>query len=284
MIELLITILILVFFTICFKWFEKFNAHNFSAIIVNYLTAGILGFFSSKELLINIKTLEPLKEILLYSSLIGALFIVVFNLIAYSTQQIGIAKTVLVSKIGSIVLPVSFALIFLAEDFSVIRISALVLSVFSLFFIFNFKQKTLSKIALLILAGIFIGQGTADILFDLSETKIDTSYSTLYFAFIFIFAGIFGLIFSFFKKKQRFQPNIKNIGFGVLLGVPNFFSLYFFFRALSKLDSTLVFPTLNIGVILISTLVGVLFYKERLSQKNIIGILLAIVSLYLITL
>ena len=92
MIELLITILILVFFTICFKWFEKFNAHNFSAIIVNYLTAGILGFFSSKELLINIKTLEPLKEILLYSSLIGALFIVVFNLIAYSTQQIGILK------------------------------------------------------------------------------------------------------------------------------------------------------------------------------------------------
>ena len=286
MIDLLITILILNFFTICFKWYEKYGVHNVTAIIINYLTAGILGFILSDKTKLNLSegVNDDLINILIFSSLIGGLFIVVFNLIAYSTQKTGIAKTVLVSKIASIILPVSFAIAFTSESASTIKIVALTLSVISLFFIFNFKNNTLSKISILILVGIFIGQGSADILFDLSESIIDNDYSSLYFAFIFTLAGVFGLIFSLFNKKQRFQFNLKNIFFGVLLGIPNYFSLHFFFNALSKIDSSIAFPVLNIGIILLSTLAGVVFFKEHLSRKNIIGIAIASVSLYLITL
>lgn len=289
MLDLLITILILNFFTICFKWYEKYNVHNFTAIIINYLTAGVLGFVLSKDLnLLQVGTdfelSKELKSILLYGSLIGGLFIVVFNLVAYSTQKTGIAKTVLVSKIASIALPVSFALLFSEETVSELKVFALLLSIASLFFIFNFKNKTLSKIALIILLGIFIGQGTADILFDSSANFIAPQYSAIYFAFIFSFAGIFGLIISMFLKKQRFKPSLKNILFGVLLGVPNYFSLVFFFRALSKIDTSIAFPVLNIGIILLSTLTGLLFFGERLNKKNYLGIAIAAVSLYFITL
>lgn len=283
MINLVITILIINYFTICFKWFEKYNVDNFTAIIINYITAGILGFILSDS-----KTsieFHDLKYILYFGSLIGALFIVVFNLFAYSTQKTGIAITVLTSKLSSIILPVSFVFISQKESPTSIKLIALALAISALFFIIKIKGKNaLKKSAFLILIGIFIGQGSADILFNKSEEIISQNHGELYFSVIFLSAGILGYFYSFIQKKQSFIFNKKNLFFGLLLGIPNYFSLVFFFKALAELDTSIAFPVLNIGTILLSTLLGALFYKEKITLKISFGILLAALSLYLITL
>jgi multidrug transporter EmrE-like cation transporter len=78
-------------------------------------------------------------------------------------------------------------------------------------------------------------------------------------------------------KKQKFK--IRNIVFGLSLGIPNYLSILFVLKSLNKMDSSLVFPILNIGVVVLSALVGWGYYKEQLSKLNWLGVILAIVSI-----
>jgi glucose uptake protein GlcU len=48
------------------------------------------------------------------------------------------------------------------------------------------------------------------------------------------------------------------------------------------LDSAIFFPTLNIGVILLSMICGVIFFKERILKKEITVLILGGVSILLL--
>jgi len=68
------------------------------------------------------------------------------------------------------------------------------------------------------------------------------------------------------------------------LGLVNFGSLYFIINALntSKLNSSLVFALINISIVCLSAIIGILYFKEKLNKLNITGIILAILSLFLL--
>jgi uncharacterized membrane protein len=50
------------------------------------------------------------------------------------------------------------------------------------------------------------------------------------------------------------------------------------------LDSSGIFTVNNVAIVMISTLFGIILFKEKLSTKNWLGILLAIISIFLVTL
>lgn len=86
-----------------------------------------------------------------------------------------------------------------------------------------------------------------------------------------------------FKKVTL---NIHNILFGGLVGIFNFGNILFYLKAhqeFSKNPST-VFAGMNMGVIIIGSLVGVLIFKEKLSKMNFIGLFLALIAIVLIVL
>jgi multidrug transporter EmrE-like cation transporter len=87
-----------------------------------------------------------------------------------------------------------------------------------------------------------------------------------------------GLLLVF--KRQRLT--VKNITAGILLGIPNYFSIFFVLRSLDIMESSLVFPILNIGVVILSALIGWGYYKEHLSKLNLLGVVLAISSIYIL--
>lgn len=64
--------------------------------------------------------------------------------------------------------------------------------------------------------------------------------------------------------------------FGVILGVPNYFSARFLLRSLDHIAAVVVYPTFSVGVILAVTAAGVFLFKERLSkcQWVVVGIIL----------
>ncbi|MEC8884395.1 MAG: GRP family sugar transporter, partial [Bacteroidota bacterium] len=76
----------------------------------------------------------------------------------------------------------------------------------------------------------------------------------------------------------------KNIIGGIALGIPNYYSIYFLVQALRHptLESSTVFTLNNVGIVMVATLIGILFFKEKLSPKNWIGIAIAVVSIILI--
>ena len=76
---------------------------------------------------------------------------------------------------------------------------------------------------------------------------------------------------------------IRNVLAGIILGIPNYFSMYFVLIALEQLGSIYVFPVLNIRVVLTSAIASRFFYNENMSFTNWIGIFFACISILIIT-
>lgn len=76
----------------------------------------------------------------------------------------------------------------------------------------------------------------------------------------------------------------RHLAAGLLLGVLNFGNIIFYVRAHQTLPDSpsLVFATMNIGVVVLGTLVGVLAFDEKTNRWNRLAIVLAIVAIALI--
>jgi uncharacterized membrane protein len=86
-------------------------------------------------------------------------------------------------------------------------------------------------------------------------------------------------------KVKNFFTGRNMLG-GIVLGIPNFFSIYFIFRALDgdQLKSSELFPVLNLSNVILSAIAGWFFFRERITSTNLVGIGLAVVSIILIAL
>jgi drug/metabolite transporter (DMT)-like permease len=100
--------------------------------------------------------------------------------------------------------------------------------------------------------------------------------SSLFAAFVLAGLAMFAYMFA-----RRTRWAVRNLVAGLILGLLNFSNIYFYLRAHQVFphNPTLVFSAMNIGVISLGTLVGFLFFKEKLSWTNALGIALAIAAI-----
>jgi len=97
---------------------------------------------------------------------------------------------------------------------------------------------------------------------------------------LFLIAGLFGLPVTLYRNK----PNkFKNFIGGIALGLPNFFSIYLLLELLDQgWGGSIVFPITNVGIIALTGVIGLILFREQLSKLNIVGLLVAALSIYLI--
>ena len=76
----------------------------------------------------------------------------------------------------------------------------------------------------------------------------------------------------------------KELLYGSLLGIPNFFSSLFLLNALRSIPGVIVFPSYSVATILVVALAGLLFFRERLSKKQLLGGILICIALVLLNL
>lgn len=281
MIFLLLAILTSSLIFITFKLFEKTGINNLQAITFNYLTAVIIGYLSTAE---NFSTQFVTEKPWFYLSIIsGVLLIVTFLVYAYSIQKVGIAITSVSGKM-SVIIPVLLGLLVFHEEASWIRIIGIViaLAAFYLTLIKNREQKAKAIFFVFPLL-LFLGNGFNDSLLKISqEFYIQNDFSMfLTIAFgVSLFAG--GLIIAFLLITKKQKLHYKNILAGIILGILNWYSTYFFFAGLAHFDVSVFIPVFNASVVCIAALTGYWFFKERLSSVNIIGITLAVVAIIFI--
>ena len=120
----------------------------------------------------------------------------------------------------------------------------------------------------------------------LEDTFVAKNDVPLFSAIIFLAAAILGFVFiSIQIIKGSFKFEFKNVIAGICLGVPNYFSIYFLVKTLRSdlLDSSGIFAINNVSIVTLSTFAGIILFKEKLIRKNWIGIILAILSIILIS-
>ena len=132
---------------------------------------------------------------------------------------------------------------------------------------------------------LFFGGGILEILLSYSQKfLIVASDTSIFFGYLFFFAFIFGLLILLRKiKNGKNKPSKKDLLGGVILGIPNYFSMYFLLDSLNDLPSSSVFPLANMGVILCSTLLSIVLFHEKLSKKKSLALLCSILAILLIS-
>jgi uncharacterized membrane protein len=110
-------------------------------------------------------------------------------------------------------------------------------------------------------------------------------FNTLILQTSFLTAFVFGaslLAFQIFRGKQKLT--FKNILWGIALGIPNYLCMFFLLKTLGAFtEASIVLPINNIGIVLTTTLVGLIIFKEHLSKINWIGFLIAIASIIILS-
>ncbi len=278
---LLLAILTSSIIFILFKFFESYRIDIIQALTINYLVATLCGYFSAPERITMQQAMD--KPWMLYAAISGFLLIATFFVYAISTQKVGIAITSVSGKM-SVIIPVLFGFLMFHEVATWMRIAGIMVALLAFYLTLKrtSAQKAQSRFLILPIL-LFVGNGFNDSIFNISQElyiKNDfTNYLTVAF-FISFCIGIVVLLSSVIVKKQKVF--LRSIIAGVILGLLNWFSTYFFLVGMSLFDVSVFVPVFNVSIVTISALVGTIFYKEKLSTINIIGIVLAIVSIVLI--
>ena len=269
---------------VIFKLIDTFKAPLLNAVVVNYLTATTLGFaiFGS----------FPAGQIVSagwfpLGLLLGFLFIVTFLLMGISSRETGIVITTVASKM-SLVLPMTFSIIAYGESISFTKIAAILLAIVSVFLCTYrpAEQKSKSNIwKLLLPAIIFLFMGTNDSLVIYSREEFGiTDDAALFTATLFGISMICGLVYSIVKRNVlKDFLNAKAWWLGILLGSFNFGSVYFVIRSMNTgiISTSSLYGICNTSTILLSIVIGVVFFKEKLNKLNIAGGVLALLTIVL---
>lgn len=288
MINLIITITTFSAMVMLFKYFDKIGVNNLTAITFNYFTAGILALFSYRieNSIIELKSNINLN-LLICSLIVGVLFIMTFNLYAFTAQKIGITLSTIANKM-SMIIPILIGLILFKEEVTMIKVIGIFLALGAIIFSSkeDKKSKKLSQVNMLILSLLFIGQGLADGILNWAQKNIlNSDNMNLFFTLTFLSAGLAGGLYIFYKiKTSNFKMNKKSILWGITLGIPNYLTLLYFIKSLKNdlFSSYQVFPIVNIGVIVLCTILSVILFKEKVSFYKWIGVGFGILAISLI--
>ena len=233
MINLVLAILFSSILFVVLKSFSKFSVNTLHAIVVNYIVAFSVGILNSTETISLAETIE--KPWFFACLFLGVLFIGIFFIIGKTSQENGVSVASVASKM-SLVIPILFGFFYFKEEISIIKITGICIALIAVYFTTK-KDKGSVKISNFIFpALLFLGSGIIDTSMNFIQEKwVSTPEIALFSSMTFLIAFIVGLLIIVYQLIQKkFHSEIKSLIGGLLLGIPNYFSLYFFIPGLKN--------------------------------------------------
>lgn len=278
MVYLILSIISSVLVAVVIRINEQHGLNRLGVMLVNYLLAALMGL-----LLTGLKTeFADIPRLLPFSMATAIIFVTAFVVYMAAIRKDGLAIPVTVTRL-SVVIPVLGSILLFSESIGWLQGAGLLFGLLAIF-LFSWDPAGARKIhgrsdtALLLL--LFILMGSGDTSLKIFQEVFKGHHILTFMTHVFFLSALFTLILILIKKIRLNKQIL--IG-GILLGIPNFFSAYFILKVLQVLPGALAFPLNNIGIILLSTLAGIIFWREKLNRQTTLAIGLAIIAVYFLT-
>ncbi|RKD34711.1 EamA family transporter [Thermohalobacter berrensis] len=303
MVYLFLSIICSASIALIFKYSESNRVNRYAVTTVNYLTAFSVSLLMSiKDRLITFKEvysittfLNDTKKVVLHnkgifsvqSSIIwaiivgiiaGVFFFLSFIYYQKSVRENGVGLAGTFSKLGVLV-PMALSIIFWNEIPTLIQWFGILLSIVAIIIVnVSFSKEVIKdlRVSLLLL---FIFGGISEFSNKIFQKYALIEYKSLFLFFVFFTAFIISLIFTIIKNKKITN---KDLIVGFLVGVPNLFTSFFLIMAFNYVKTSVALPVFSAGSILVISICSQMFFKEELTKKEKISIVMIIIALILV--
>jgi drug/metabolite transporter (DMT)-like permease len=302
MLFFLLAVVFTVMLYLIMRAYPRYQVDSFHAVVFNYYSCVLTGLILTPDLGV-FKAVQWTSEGTLLTMALGAMFVTAFMLIGLTAQKVSVTAT---SRAGnmSLVIPVLFGLFLFRnnnKDFTALNYLGLALALIALALgaiqrsakasdttVTTSDAPQSANQALWILPILtFFAAGTNNTLINyLSSKYYPAGQITIFMIIACVGAVVIGtsiLVYRIVAHGHRLK--FRSVIGGLLLGVPNFLSLYFLLLALAAFGNSAayVFPIYNILTMLVSALAAWVLYKERLNSMNKLGLVLAVIAVILIS-
>lgn len=277
----LAAVLFSVLVSVLLKLMPRLGLDVSQVITWNYLAAGLLCLWLFDPPWSALRSPQtPWLALLLLAGLLPSLFLV----LAASVRRAGIVRTDIAQRL-SLLLSLAAAFTFFGEAADAWKLAGLGLGLVAIVALLASAETNAkgTRGAILLLLTVWLGFALVDVALKLIARAGTPFAATLAASFALAFVGMLAL--QLWRHAAARSPlTWRNFVTGLLLGVLNFGNIICYVRAHRALPDSpaVVFATMNIGVVVLGTLVGVAAFGEPTSRWNRIGIALAILAIVVI--
>lgn len=255
---------------------EKRVSGNVGMLAINYVMCTILaGSYAGSANLFP--QTEGIGVTVGLGVLNGFLYLAGFVLLQISVKRNGVVLSSTFMKLGMLV-PMVLSVCFFGEVPQVFQIIGFVLAVTSIVLINFEKEETSMEFKaglLLLLLSCGGAEGMSKVYEEIGSPALSETF--LLYTFGVAFVLCMGLVIYRKEKIGKYE-----VLYGLLIGIPNFFSARFMLKSLETLDAVIAYPIYSVAGIVVVTLAGICFFKERLGKKQWIAIGMIMVALVLL--
>ena len=252
---------------------EEKVKNNIGMLVMNYLMCTLLALGETK-----LWQMGPSLHITAALGVVNGMFYLVsFVLLQRSVQKNGVVLSATFMKLGLLV-SILVSVLFFREiprwtqgiGFA-IALAAIVL--------INYRKEAGSGKFNMGLLWLLLCGGMADAMSKIYE-EIGWAELSPNFLF-FTFATALPFCFLLMTLKGQRVGKWECI-YGLLIGIPNFYSSKFLLRALETVAAVVAYPVYSVAAILIVTMTGVIVFRERLKNHQWLALTLILVALVLL--
>jgi len=277
---LLLTILCSTSIALILKYSDTKKGEPIVLLAGNYLVATVI----SLTILLFRDDKVFSQETLFFGLGLGIIFVLSFFAFAKAIGYAGTGLATTSSRL-SVIIPILFSIIIYNEVPNEFHLLGFLFAAIT-FIMFYFSVKGNHKegeglLKYLFLIAVLIGIGINDFSMKVFKSWRPEREEPFFVFFIFSSALVYSLIYISIKKIKIVKETAL---WGLALGVPNIFSTVFLLAALVLIPAIIVYPLINVGIILFTTLLAFIIWKEKLNRWGVLALasgLLAILFLSL---
>jgi drug/metabolite transporter (DMT)-like permease len=270
---------------VIFRAFDKMGVSLFWAIPANYVACVLIGNFSAGRSL-DLSSLAS-QAWIGFAAVQGILLAVNFYLLAYTAQRAGVAIAALASRL-SVAIPSLLAFVLYGDSLTLVKVAGLCAALLALYLCTAPDKNSSSTARLLQLmpVTVFITFGCYfSILKYLQAYYLNSASYHVYvmsgFVFAFVSSVAIGVSTRVFSSAEF---RMKHIYAGLFLGGINYVAVYALLEvlALKGWESSQLFPIYSVGVVAVSAILAMLFFRERLSRQKAMGLAVGMAAVALL--
>ena len=278
MVNLALAVLSSALVSIIMRFSEGRSSGSTFKLAANYLMCLVLAaYYTGWEKLFSYNS--AMNTTLLMGIVNGVLYMGSFLLLQLNVRRNGVVLSATFMKLGLLV-PMAISALVFGELPTAVQGIGFILAVTAIILINVERESSVMKfgvgLILLLIAG-----GSADAMSKVFDEMGNSVFSERFLLYTFASALLLCLIVAVCRRERL---TFMDILFGLLIGIPNYYSARFLLKALGDLPAVIVYPSYSVATIVVVTLTGLLIFQEKLGKRQKYALFMIIVALVLLNL